>query len=326
MFSPSEIREIRFEEVKRGYNPTDVRAFMSQVADEVETLEREKQDLESKMQVLADKIEEYRKDEDSLKVALLGAQRMGDGILQESRQKADILIRDANLKAEKIVSSSTQKLEREELALKKMQREVAKFKSDVLAIYKTHLEGLSALPDADDVEMPNEVKPPAKAESAAEPAKDSSAFTPEIPKRADAPLDLPAAPVSAPIAVESTTNKIPELPKQDEAPKTPLAPNLIKEDVPVEQKESPFAVFGSTNKADPLQDPKEQSGVAAAASSVVAAAGNVVDKAGDVVEKVADKVESVVGKPEEKADDTDKKDGGSKFGKLDFGDGFSFNG
>lgn len=47
----------------------------------VEALNREKQDLQKKLEVLADKLVEYRNDEDSIRTALLSAQRLGDATL-----------------------------------------------------------------------------------------------------------------------------------------------------------------------------------------------------------------------------------------------------
>ena len=66
MFTSDEIRQITFEKVMRGYRPEDVESFMERIADEFETLEKEKSDLEEKLYLLAEKVEQYKTEEESI--------------------------------------------------------------------------------------------------------------------------------------------------------------------------------------------------------------------------------------------------------------------
>ena len=50
---------------------------------------RENADLIKKISILAKKVEEYRADEDSLKMALLRAQKLADSIVAEAKETAD---------------------------------------------------------------------------------------------------------------------------------------------------------------------------------------------------------------------------------------------
>lgn len=90
-----DIASKKFEKAKGfgGYKIDDVEDFMDRVAEYVEQLENEKRDMEKKLAVLADKLEEYRADEDSLRTALLGAQKLGDSVIKESKTKAEIILR-----------------------------------------------------------------------------------------------------------------------------------------------------------------------------------------------------------------------------------------
>ena len=111
MFSSSDIRGIEFETQRKGYNVEDVRAFLTQIAAQIDQLNSEKSEYEQNLLVLADKIEEYRKDEDSLRLALLNAQKLSESIQQEARQKAEVILRDATIKSEDMVSEATEKSE-----------------------------------------------------------------------------------------------------------------------------------------------------------------------------------------------------------------------
>ena len=77
MLSSEEIRSVTFEKAMRGYRTEDVDAFLEQVAAGVDQLVAEKADVEKKLYILAQKVEEYRAEEDTLKSALINAQRLG---------------------------------------------------------------------------------------------------------------------------------------------------------------------------------------------------------------------------------------------------------
>ena len=83
-----DIRNVTFDKVMRGYRPEEVDAYLDQVAAELERLQTEKADAEKKMYILAEKVDQYRNDEETLKTALLNAQRMGESVIHEARQKS----------------------------------------------------------------------------------------------------------------------------------------------------------------------------------------------------------------------------------------------
>lgn len=82
----------RFEKATfNGYKTDDVDEFLREVSSEYSQLQKDKNELERKLEVLADKIREYRDDEDALKDALLLAQKQGNQIINESKAAAEKL-------------------------------------------------------------------------------------------------------------------------------------------------------------------------------------------------------------------------------------------
>ncbi len=147
MFTPDEIRQITFEKVMRGYRPEDVESFMEKIADEFEALENEKRDLEEKLFLLAEKVEQYKSEEESIKITLINAQRLGESIVSDARLKADNVIREATIKKNDIISSAYSEIEGTEETLNRLRKEVSDFKRNVLSLYKSHIESLSGLPE-----------------------------------------------------------------------------------------------------------------------------------------------------------------------------------
>ena len=100
MISASEIHELRFEKAAFGYKQEDIDEFLNRLEQEVEIANQELEESNSKIQILADKVREYMRDEDALKDALLGAQKEGHRIVDEANDRAEQIIADAKQKAE----------------------------------------------------------------------------------------------------------------------------------------------------------------------------------------------------------------------------------
>lgn len=157
MMTPDSIANKRFDnKAMGGYRQDEVDAFLQQVANEFRTLQVEKEDLEKKVEVLANKIEEYREDEDSLRSALIGAQKLGDSVIRESKAKAETILLDAKVEAAKLVEAAQRNVEIEQTALVTMKKEVTKFKNRMLTMYRQHLDLITNLPEYADEMIANE--------------------------------------------------------------------------------------------------------------------------------------------------------------------------
>ena len=90
MLTPDKIKEKSFQTTGRGsYRAEDVDNFLSEVTASYEQMFKENGDLIKKITLLAKKIEEYRADEESLKMALLNAQKLADKIVAEAKETAE---------------------------------------------------------------------------------------------------------------------------------------------------------------------------------------------------------------------------------------------
>lgn len=108
-----EIIARKFEKAAfNGYKTDDVDDYLKEVSDEFAALQKEKNELERKLEVLADKIREYRDDEEALKDALLIAQKQGNAIVAESKASAEKLTADTKAAMEKLISESKAKSEK----------------------------------------------------------------------------------------------------------------------------------------------------------------------------------------------------------------------
>ncbi|MDE5764078.1 MAG: DivIVA domain-containing protein [Ruminococcus sp.] len=161
MITSRDVRNKRFEKAAFGYKQEEMDEFLSQLEAELDEMERDRNEANNKIQILADKVREYMKDEDALKDALLGAQRQGHQVINEANQKAEEIIAAAQAKAAELedeaVRQHAEAMERNRLeiakekdALTDARRQVAEFKKSLFDMYKSHLELISSMPDSSD--------------------------------------------------------------------------------------------------------------------------------------------------------------------------------
>lgn len=152
MVSIKDINNKQFEQARPGYKTEEVDSFLHEIAMQMAQYQRDKDEAEKKIEVLVESVREYKKDEDALKDALIGAQKQGRAIVAEAQSKAAEILADANARAKEIMGSTTVQLEKEKRCLVKMQQEVSDFKATLLSMYKQHLEQITNIPDFDDDE------------------------------------------------------------------------------------------------------------------------------------------------------------------------------
>ncbi|MBQ1545280.1 MAG: DivIVA domain-containing protein [Clostridia bacterium] len=90
MLTPKELKKYEFQVVGRNaYKASEVDEFMETVYDSYEQMFRENAEIIKKLNVLADKVSEYKTEEDNIRNALLEAQRMKSNILTDAQKEAE---------------------------------------------------------------------------------------------------------------------------------------------------------------------------------------------------------------------------------------------
>ena len=177
MLTPQDVRSVQFEKNLRGYRTEDVDRFLDKVeqqlgqdAEQMEALRKQVADLTAENETLRRNMQSYEADGDMLKSALINAQRMGENVIREANDK---------------------KLA-EEREYDRVRLEVTRFKSDVLNLYRTHVESLSRLP-----EFQQKDETPAQDAEAELPETEDADTTEEAAPAADAAETEDAAPEKA---------------------------------------------------------------------------------------------------------------------------------
>lgn len=113
MITPSQIREKKISTVENGgYDRDEVNELLLDIIESYEAIFDENKELYRKMEVLANRIEEYRADEDSIKTALITAQKMASQVTREAKDKADKALSDSAASAQQTVVDAKEKADK----------------------------------------------------------------------------------------------------------------------------------------------------------------------------------------------------------------------
>lgn len=256
-----------FEVVKRGgYDAAQVDTFLRDVSVEFKKLRNENEELEKKLEVLAEKIREYRKDEDALRDALLIAKKQGIAVVNEAKEeaekinkeakekadktikdadalaakkkeiaeknladanaKAKQIVDDANAKSEEIHTIMMQRTEREQIVLQRTRKEVTEYTNKIIAAYNAHIENIKAIPAQCENEFVIDT------------AKEVESRKPEESAFAKKPAPAPAVPKSTPAPAPKAAEPAPaSAPKAEEPAPAPVKEAEKKEAEPFAKKE-----------------------------------------------------------------------------------------
>ena len=108
--TPQEIRDQEFKQSPLGYNKDQVNEFLEEIADELEALIKESNEIHAEKKEAQLTLTTYLNVEDSLKETLLLAQKTAQETIRNAQNEADIIARKANTEKEALLFAAHQDL------------------------------------------------------------------------------------------------------------------------------------------------------------------------------------------------------------------------
>ena len=156
MFTPQEVSEKTFPKSARfneGYQMAAVDEFLDSLTEDYTALFKDNVSLKAKLKVLAEKIEEYRSTEDSMRATLVTAQKMAAKLVQEAQTEKENMLADARKDAaveRAKLEAETEQVRRKMAMAQENLADFIKRSNDLISRQKTFLE---ALPEMDVSQM-----------------------------------------------------------------------------------------------------------------------------------------------------------------------------
>lgn len=204
MFTPQEVSEKTFPKsssFSSGYDLAAVDEFLDTLTEDYTALYKENAALKAKLKILAEKLEEYRATEDTMRSMLLAAQKMAASMTDEAKEKSEKMLAEARSQREQILEEAQnaaavanrdfqQKTEAARQKLSAAEEAMKDYVAKSLALCRTQMQFLEQLPHSDlpaqESAEAQETVPPAQAAPAQETAPAEEAVQADEP-RDDAP-------------------------------------------------------------------------------------------------------------------------------------------
>ncbi|PLX93177.1 MAG: cell division protein DivIVA [Desulfuromonas sp.] len=137
--TPIDIQQHQFKNRLFGYDKGGVDHFLEIIADELERLLRQNQELKEDLNRSRSSIEEMKAREVTLRETLLTTQKVTDELKATARREAELLINEGKLQAERIVRESDERRLQLIGEIQELKRQKVTFESSLKALVESHL-------------------------------------------------------------------------------------------------------------------------------------------------------------------------------------------
>ena len=212
MLTPQEVSGRAFSKAAfGGYNMAMVDEFLDELTDDYTSLYKENAALKAKLKVLVDKVEEYRATEDSMRAALLTAQRMANTMVEEAEEKKKTMLAGAEDEARAKIGALQSDVELEQRRLNAAKAATAEFLQKTRELAQAQLALIERAPDLTPEEIAGADEPTQEAET------DVNAIEENILAsfRADKEQAAPAAEAAAEPAAAPAAESAPQAEKKE---------------------------------------------------------------------------------------------------------------
>ena len=149
MFTPQQIDQISFKKAAfNGYDIKSVDELLEPLTEDYVTLYKENALLKSKMRVLVSKLEEYRKNETSMKDAIVNAQKTCDMMVKEAEAKCTQMLTDANAAAALNAKNADSLIAAEEARVEEAKRAAAAKIEEIQDQIRSCIQALDRIKEA----------------------------------------------------------------------------------------------------------------------------------------------------------------------------------
>jgi len=104
--SPVSIKRQEFAKKLRGYDPEEVQAFLEKLADDIDELQKENEELNQQIETLTENLSEFKKIEKNLQDTLLKAQESSTKTIESTKKQSSLIIKEAELKSSQIIEKA----------------------------------------------------------------------------------------------------------------------------------------------------------------------------------------------------------------------------
>lgn len=141
--TPLDIHNKEFSRRLRGYDEDEVNEFLDQIIKDYEALIRENKELHSQVQSLSEKLGHFANIEETLSKTIIVAQEAADEVKSNAKKEAQLIIKEAEKNADRIINESLVKSRKVALETEELKKQASIYRTRFKTLVEAQLEMLS---------------------------------------------------------------------------------------------------------------------------------------------------------------------------------------
>ncbi|MEF2245601.1 MULTISPECIES: DivIVA domain-containing protein [unclassified Paenibacillus] len=141
--TPLDIHNKEFSRRLRGYDEDEVNEFLDQVIKDYESLIRENKEIQNQMLSLQERLNHFANIEDTLSKTIIVAQEAADEVRNNAKKEAQLIIKEAEKNADRIVNDALNKSRKVSLEVEELKKQASIYRARFRTLVEAQLELLS---------------------------------------------------------------------------------------------------------------------------------------------------------------------------------------
>lgn len=138
--TPIEIQQQQFKTRMFGYDTSVVDNFLEMLADELERLHKQNNELKESLARTRSSLEQMREREQTIQQTLMTAQQVTEDLKKNARKEAEIVVADAHLEGERVLRDANERRIKLVNDIQEMKRQKLTFESGLRTLVENHLK------------------------------------------------------------------------------------------------------------------------------------------------------------------------------------------
>lgn len=140
MLAPHELKNKSFGKSLKGYNVSEVDDYINFLIDKYTEVYRENIELDRKLRIVVTNLDEIRDEEESIRNTLVSAQKMGEKIIRDANERADIITESIKKRCDAVIEDFKTQIAKEKEELWNVRATVLDFKKKLFEAYRQQIE------------------------------------------------------------------------------------------------------------------------------------------------------------------------------------------
>jgi|SRR5690625_1770371 len=138
--TPLDIHNKEFSRKIRGYDEDEVNEFLDQVIKDYEQLIRENKQYEEEIRQLNEKNSHFSNIEETLSKTIIVAQETADEVKHNSKKEAQLIIKEAEKNADRIINEALAKSRKVALEIEELKKQASIYRTRFVSLVEAQLE------------------------------------------------------------------------------------------------------------------------------------------------------------------------------------------